>query len=203
MRAATASPAAEGAPARGGGLAGVMASGPSLIGLSFSSVTMRWASLGPTPWARPTAALSSRATAWASSAGASTSSTASAALGPTPWMASSRDEGVALLAGQEAVEPHAGGLGPLGLDVQQRLLARRRQALERARSAADHIADAADVDQRVLLAGLGHGPAQAADHADGPEVAGAASVGVGDGHRQGVGGVGGRARRRWAAGGRS
>ena len=32
-----------------------MISGASLIGLSFSSVTMRRASLGPTPWARETA----------------------------------------------------------------------------------------------------------------------------------------------------
>ena len=57
---------------------------PPPIGLSFSSVTMRWASFGPTPWARATMALSSRATAAASSAGGSTSSTASAAFGPTP-----------------------------------------------------------------------------------------------------------------------
>src|SRR5579859_329661 len=85
IRAATASPAADG----GAGLAGPAdawkaATRPSAMGLSFSSVTMRSASFGPTPWARETAAWSPRPAAACSSAGGRTSRTASAALGPTP-----------------------------------------------------------------------------------------------------------------------
>ena len=87
----TSSPAAEGAATAAGVGAAMWPTDPRLpaIGLSFSSVTMRRASFGPTPLARATAALSCRLTAAASSGGGSTSSTDRAALGPTPWIACS------------------------------------------------------------------------------------------------------------------
>jgi hypothetical protein len=75
-----------------------------------------------------------------------------------------RHEGAALVARLEAVERQAGLLAPLGLDVQHGLAAHLRQARQGARAAADHIAHAGHVDQRVLLADLGHDPAQPADH---------------------------------------
>src|SRR5690606_34205124 len=74
-------------------------------------------------------------------------------------------EGAALVAGGEAVEPGAERLRPLGLHVQHRLVARRRQPRKGARPAADDIADAGHVDQRLLLADLGHQAAQPTDHA--------------------------------------
>jgi hypothetical protein len=73
-------------------------------------------------------------------------------------------EGVAVVAGQEAVEHHAGLLAPLGLDVQHRLAADLRQPAQRARAAAHDVADAGHVDQRVLLADFGDDAPEAADH---------------------------------------
>src|SRR3546814_6410477 len=53
--------------------------------LSFNSLTMRWASLGPTPLARDTIALSPLAIAAWRSAGASVERIASATRAQTPW----------------------------------------------------------------------------------------------------------------------
>jgi hypothetical protein len=52
--------------------------------LSLSSVTMRWASFGPTPDARVRLVLSCTSTASASADGASVPSNASASFAPTP-----------------------------------------------------------------------------------------------------------------------
>ncbi len=58
--------------------------------LSFNSLTMRWASLGPTPLARAIIALSPMATARWSSSGSSADNIASATRDPTPctWVSS-------------------------------------------------------------------------------------------------------------------
>ncbi len=108
------------------------ATGPSAIGLSFSSVTMRWASLGPTPLARGRRRPCRRArTRRPARPGASTSSTPSAALGPTPWIVLQRDEGAPLLAAEEAVEAQARLLRPL---ASRRAAAPRRRAAAGAQS---------------------------------------------------------------------
>src|SRR5690606_10281532 len=78
------------------------------------------------------------------------------------------DEGAALAPIEEPVEDGAGLFAPVAFDVQHRLVADRRQAAEGARSAADQIADAADVDQRLLLGDLGHHAAWPADDATAP-----------------------------------
>ena len=135
------------------------------MGLSFSSVTMRWASFGPTPWARPTWALSSRANGRGELGRRQHVEHAQRRLRPDALDVLQGHEGAALVAGQEPIEPDAGLLAPLRLHVQQGLVAQGRQVTQGAAATAHDIADAANVDQGVLLANLGDQSAQPADHA--------------------------------------
>ena len=135
----------------------------SSVSRSLSSLAMRPARRGPTPLARPSAALSWAATARASSSGPSTDRTESATLAPTPCTVWSRRNQAALGGGPKAVERDALG-ADLGLDQQIDRLARARQGGERAGRARHQIADPADVDHRVVLVEPIEGAAQARDH---------------------------------------
>jgi hypothetical protein len=115
---------------------------PAMPGVrSLSSVTMRWASFGPTPGVRAT---------WARSAWA----ILHCHQGPKP---------ASLGGGGEAVQPdHV--LAHMGLDEEARRLAGLRQRRERARRAHHEIADPTDIEDDMILAELLDEAFQFADH---------------------------------------
>ena len=130
---------------------------------SFSSLRMRPASRGPTPFARVSAALSWLTTARASSSGVSTESTPSATRAPTPCTCCSTRNQLRSPAIRKAVQHDA--LGPdLGLDVQIERLAGPGQGREGAHRAVHQIADAADVDHQMVGALRIQEAAQPRDH---------------------------------------
>ncbi len=180
-----------------------MNTGPSLSGLSFSSVTMRRASLGPTPdGAADGGLVLAGHGGWPAPRAAARPAPPSGRLGPHALDRLQQHEGACGRRGCGSRRAAVPASRRLALDVQHHLVAHARAgAAERARAASDDIADAHDVDQGLFLADLGDGAAQAADHAAPLRSWATAQVGVGDGHGQGVGGVGGGRCRPWAAGG--
>jgi len=155
MRAATASPDADGlAGSAGEAEAWKAATTPSPIGLSFSSVTM-----GPGD-----GGLVAALGGGGELCGGQDVEHGQRRLRPDALDGFQHHEGPALIAVEEAVEGHSRLLPPLAFDLQGGGLARAGQASERARAAAHHIADAGHVDQRLFLADLGHDAPKPADH---------------------------------------
>ena len=180
--------------------------GPSAMPptLSFSSLTMRWASFGPTPSARVSAALSCATIAVASASGASAPRIASASLRADALHRRQQAEPVALGLVGEAVEMDV-VLAHMGLDQEPQRLAARRQPRQRARRAEDEIADAVDVEHDAVGAGLIDDRRRASRSSRAPAAApgalGRGVMGVADGDGQRVGGVGRCRAARRAAGG--
>ncbi len=131
--------------------------------MSFSSVTMRSATLGPTPGARAIVALSRIAMADARSAGLSVPSTESATLAPTPCTVCSRRNHSRSTSLRKPNSRIWSSRTWVSIDKRRRL-AGRRQRLQRARRAVHQIADAIDVeDDEVLAVGVDHA-FELADH---------------------------------------
>ena len=153
---------------------------------------MRSATFGPTPGVRATAALSRSAIALASSDGGSVPEHGQRDLGADALHGLQQAKPFALVIAAEAEQLDL-ILAHIGLDRQHRGLAGRGQRLQRARGAMHLIADAADVEDHVILA-VGIDQAfQLADHAPATfsrSADAAAVMRMGDGDRQRIGRIG-------------
>ena len=139
-------------PGRGLPLGAAGPPGPSamLPALSFSSWTMRWASLGPTPWARAIIAVSPLATARWTLVDRERREDGERDPGADALDRGQQAEPVALGGGGEADQPDR-ILGDQHLGVQHDLLADRAERGEGAARGGDEIADAVDVDHREWI----------------------------------------------------
>ena len=142
-----------GAAARGGG-AERSRRGAGLPILPASSLTMRWASLGPTPLARATIALSPWAMAVASSAGSRVERMASATRPPTPWTLVSWRNASRSPAEPKREQGHA-VLAHLEFGEQHDLAADRADRVERAAAGEHGIADARDIEHGAVGGSFG------------------------------------------------
>ncbi len=119
--------------------------------MSFSSVTMRSATFGPTPGVRATARLVAHGDGGGEIGGLERAEHGQRHLGADALHGLQQPEPFALDVGEKAEQPDL-VLAHMRLDRQRDRLARRRQRLQRARRAMHHIADAADVDDDEILA---------------------------------------------------
>ena len=132
--------------------------------LSFSSLTMRWASLGPTPWARAIIALSPLATARWSSSMVSAERMASATRAPTPWTeVSSRNQSRSAAVAKPTSRIESSATSISVWSTTSSPIAPSDG--EGAGRGGDQIADAVHVDHGVVGAEAVEQPAQLRDHA--------------------------------------
>ena len=125
---------------------------------------MRWASLGPTPLARGDHRLVAAATRpRPARPGSSTDRIASATRPPTPWTLVSCAEGLAL-AGRAEAEQGPAVLAHLQFGQDHDIAADRAERIQRPAARLHLIADALDIDHRVVGGGFGEHSGQAGDH---------------------------------------